>query len=510
MESLFNLFNSLHSSVTIAGIICFLIIGILSYVLIGKMDEIEKFKTSLKKMSRSFNDLDEQAKLIVRTDLELNKAQEELERRLNSLNALQKTSRLISTTLDEDEIFHRLEQPLITELGFEKSIILIFDTPENLHCRIVSGFSNEEISHIISHLIKERDILSTLKEGYPLSSTSASQEKRTKISQFFNSDYFIITPILTQDGVIGILFVGNQSGASIITEGDEELISILTHQIGQSLENAYLFEQVYRSRQELELKIQERTKQLSVALEEVNQISKTKSEFISAVSHELRTPLTSIKGYASILMSGKLGGIPQPVKDRLKKINNHSDNLVKMINDLLDISRIESGRVEMNFIKQEIPPLIENVKDLLTPQIKEKNLIFKTQISDTLPEIYLDKSHVERVLINLISNAIKFTPKKGKINIKIQLDKNDVLFSISDTGIGIKEEALDKIFDEFYRVENEINQNLKGTGLGLALAKKILEAHGGKIWVTSKINAGTIFHFTLPVKSENTSKEKVK
>ncbi|HLD70165.1 MAG TPA: HAMP domain-containing sensor histidine kinase, partial [Candidatus Omnitrophota bacterium] len=290
-----------------------------------------------------------------------------------------------------------------------------------------------------------------------------------------------------------------RSDAYAVTEGDEELISILASQIGQALENAQLFEQVYRSRQELESKIQDRTKQLAIALEEVKKVSKMKSDFISAVSHELRTPLTSIKGYASILIAGKIGEIPQQVKERLEKINKHSDNLVKMINDLLDISRIESGKVEMKFAKYNILSIVENVLDILTPQIKEKGIQLKTQIEPTAPEVTVDLSQFERVFINLLGNAIKFTPPNGTITIGAKKDQNTILFSVSDSGIGIKEEDIPKLFNEFYRVENEINQSVKGTGLGLALAKNIVEAHGGKIWVNSKQNEGTTFYFTLPV-----------
>src|SRR6185503_11879573 len=132
-----------------------------------------------------------------------------------------------------------------------------------------------------------------------------------KISEVFNVKHFVIAPILAQTLPIGIILAGNPSEAFAVTEGDEELISILGDQIGQAVENARLFEQVYRSSQDLEMKVQDRTKQLSSALEEVQAISRTKSEFISAVSHELRTPLTSIKGYASLLITGKIGTLPE-------------------------------------------------------------------------------------------------------------------------------------------------------------------------------------------------------
>ena len=185
-------------------------------------------------------------------------------------------------------------------------------------------------------------------------------------------------------------------------------------------------------------------------------------------------------------------------KFRLAKINTHSDNLVNLINELLDISRIESGRVEMKFNQCDISRMIENVHDLLTPQLKDKKINWVTDIAPDVPTLLLDSSHYERVFINLISNAIKFTPEDGTISISASLKDDMVTVCVSDTGIGISEQDIKRLFDEFYRVENKINQNVKGTGLGLALAKKIVEAHKGRIWITSEIGKGTTFHFTIP------------
>ena len=503
MNTLTNILHKIDINIVfnVIGLLAFGAVGVLVLILLGKTEQIRELKNSLNKLMRSFNDLDEQAKLIVRTDLELNKAQEELDKRLSALNALQKTSRLISTTLDINEIFRRLEKALVTELRFERSLILMFDDKKNLSDRIQSGFSKETIQNIISNFARDHALIATLKEGRIVSSFNTPRQKKEKITQFFGVENFILTPLLTQDGIIGFLFVGNQGGASIIVEGDEELISILANQIGQALENAQLFEEVFRSRQDLESKIQERTKELASALEELKKISKAKSDFVSAVSHELRTPLTSIKGYASILMTGKIGELPEQVKERLEKVNKHSDNLVGLINDLLDISRIEAGRVEMKLEKHNIPTLIENIRDLLSPQLKDKNIQLTTQLPAHIPDnLLFDHSQIERVFINLLSNAIKFTPKGGTICIKIESHPDHILCEISDTGIGIKDEDIPRIFAEFYRVDNEINQVVKGTGLGLALAKNIIEAHQGKIWVTSKVNAGTTFHFTLPLR----------
>lgn len=483
---------------TVFGIITLISIGLLVFLLINKIDQVKELKKVIKSLKISFDSLDEQSKLILKTDLELNRAQAELDKRLTSLDALQRTSRLISTTLDEDEIFRRLDKSLMFELGFNKTLVLTFDKHKILHMRVNTGFSKEAIENIKEQLIKNPIFQSVFKEGYPFSSTNSSIEKKQKASELFQTENFILSPILTQGGVIGVIFFGNQSLHEPISEADEEMASILTSQIGQSLENAQLFEEVYRSGQELELKIQDRTKQLAMALEKVQKISKTKSEFVSAVSHELRTPLTSIKGYASILLSGKLGEIPDKAKERLEKINIHSDSLVALINDLLDISRIESGRVEMSFSKTNIKGLVENVIDLLTPQIKEKNIKTLIDIAQDTPWISIDKKQIERVLINLLSNAIKYAPD-GTIKIVISHNNKAVLCQVQDTGSGIKQDDLSRIFDEFYRVENELNENIKGTGLGLSLVRNIIKAHHGKIWATSEINVGTTFHFTLPL-----------
>jgi len=218
------------------------------------------------------------------------------------------------------------------------------------------------------------------------------------------------------------------------------------------------------------------------------------------VSHELRTPLTSIKGYAAILIAGKIGEVPDAVKERLAKINFHSDNLVSLINDLLDIARIESGRQEMKFDVYKIKKVVDNVIDLLSPQMTAKGVKLQLRFAPNVEEIYVDVSHAERVLINLLSNAVKFTPSQGTVTVAVApaLDDGYATFSVADTGIGIPASEVQKLFSEFYRVENEINQNVKGTGLGLVLAKNIVQAHRGKIWVQSQVGVGTTFYFTLP------------
>jgi two-component system phosphate regulon sensor histidine kinase PhoR len=305
-------------------------------------------------------------------------------------------------------------------------------------------------------------------------------------------------PILPREGNKGFLFVGTDNPDTFITEGDEELVTILANQLGQALENARLFEKTWTAHQDLEKKVEERTRELSVVLEEVKKISKRKTDFISSVSHELRTPLTSIKGYAAILLGGKLGAVPKDVQERLERINRHSDELVHMVNDLLDISRIESGKVTMKLEPHSLTEIAAKAVDLLGVQAREKEIQIDLDLASGANNVRVDRGQIERVFINIIANALKFTPPKGKITIRSHGTDDMVQVDITDTGCGIPQNAQEAIFEEFYRVDNAINQEVKGTGLGLALVKQIIEAHQGKIWVKSKVGQGSTFSFTLP------------
>lgn len=474
----------------------------LSAVIVIKMGNIKNLQTSVKNLQRSLDEMDEQAKLIVRTDMELNKTQEELDKKVAGLYTLQKISQMISSTLEEDQVFLAIDALYLKDLGFEKACIFLWsDTEKKFLFRLNIGYTEEELKSVELHLdIQGDQYLNLIKNNHTLSSLSATENQALieKIYQVFKVHAFIIAPILPKEGNQGFLFVGTEDREITITEGDEELATVLANQIGQALENARLFEGMWNAQQGLEKKVEERTRELKTALEEVKSISKRKSDFISAVSHELRTPLTSIKGYASLLLTGKLGNIPPEVRNRLERVNRHSDELTHFVNELLDISRIESGKVIMKKEELELGPLLEEVYDLLLVQLKDKQIEFSVHIPGEANTIFADPGQIRRVFINLISNAIKFTPLKGKITIVSHPQEKYVQIDVKDTGCGIPEESQSAIFEEFYRVDNPINQEQKGTGLGLTLVKHIIEAHDGKIWVKSKVGEGSTFSFTLP------------
>jgi signal transduction histidine kinase len=477
--------------------------GYLTFTVIAKMDNIKQLQAAIDKLKKSLEEMDEQAKLIVRTDIELNRAQEELDKKISGLYALQRMSRAISTTLEENQIFKMIEANHLEDLGFEKGCAFLWSASQNKFIlQLTIGYAENDIEPIKSAVNSDKnEYLRLIANEKTISSISESTNPtaRDKITGIFNAASFVISPILLKEGNKGFLLVGTDNAEVVITEGDEELITILSNQIGQALENARLFEKTWQAQQELEKKVEERTHELTLALEEVKKINKRKSDFISSVSHELRTPLTSIKGYAAILLEEKLGALPAAVKERLERVNRHTNELVNMVNDLLDIARIESGKITLNLQPHGLKNIIAGVSDLIMIQCKNKNIELIQDIQEDLPDAIADRGQIERVFINLLGNAVKFTPLNGKITIKARANGKTAQVDISDTGIGIPPEALTMIFEEFYRVDNPINEQVKGTGLGLSLVKHIIEAHKGKIWVESKVGQGSTFSFTLPL-----------
>jgi len=478
-----------------------LIIGALAITLFSKMQRLKELDGKVAALNFSLSEMDEQAKLIMRTDIELNKTQEELDKKIAGLDTLQKLSREISTTLEEKQIFNKINNKYVEDLGFEKALAFLWRNIEKeFHLYLCLGYNQEDSEKITSTINANKNyFLDLIQNGSSASSVSIPEGflSKDKLNRLFSVHAFIICPVLTQEGDRGFIFVGTQNLETLITKGDQEFISILANQIGQTLDNARLFEKTWRSQQDLEIKVEERTRQLTQALEELKKISKRKSDFISSVSHELRTPLTSIKGYAAILLTGKLGAMPNEIKDRLEKINRHSDELVHMVNDLLDISRIESGKVDMKIETLDLKNITEKIADLFSDQFKTKNINFSSNIPQDCQKILADRSQIERVFINLVGNALKFTPQNGKIEINVKCENKITQIDVKDNGFGIPEDAQENIFEEFYRVDNAINQEVKGTGLGLPLVKNIIEAHQGKIWVKSRVGEGSTFSFTL-------------
>lgn len=228
------------------------------------------------------------------------------------------------------------------------------------------------------------------------------------------------------------------------------------------------------------------------------ELDRMKADLISIVSHELRSPLTSIKGYVDLLMAGDLGEIPAFMKSYLSIVSTNANRLAMLIDDMLDLSRIETGKLNMTFGRVDVKYLCDFVYLTLKPQAEQKPIIFQQKVQPGLA-VSGDVDRLQQALTNLVSNAIKYTPARGSVTIQAELSDGRVQISVIDTGFGITAEDQKKLFQKFFRVKTEQTRNIGGTGLGLCIAKSIVEAHEGEIRVESRPGQGSTFSMRLPL-----------
>lgn len=225
-------------------------------------------------------------------------------------------------------------------------------------------------------------------------------------------------------------------------------------------------------------------------------------EVLSLVAHELKNPLSSIRGYTDLLLSNAVGDLNPQQRQFLITIQANITRMSELIADLSDVSLVDSNRLKLEPATFSISTLVDEVTQLLLPQLDEKNLLFCTDIDKNLPEIHTDKRRISQILINLIGNAAKYTLPGGKIDFvikKVTVNKGKFIqFSVKDSGIGIKETDKQWIFQQYFRAEDAQSRDIPGTGLGLYITKRLTELLGGKIWFESEFNQGSTFYFTIP------------
>jgi len=302
----------------------------------------------------------------------------------------------------------------------------------------------------------------------------------------------LVLPVIFQKELIGIIILGKKLSGDPFYEKDVNLLSIFSNQLGIAINNAWLFE-------DLEKKVKGRTRDLKKANNELRRIDQAKTEFISVASHQLRTPLTAIKGILDMTRTGDFGRLNKIQLNYINKAFNSNERLIKLVNDLLNISRIEMGKIKLNIGEFSIDLMIKSVMEELSEQAKNKGigLILKTK-GNAKYQIRADSEQIRQVIMNLIDNAIKYT-EHGKIVARIDNLKNSLLVSIADSGRGIKQGDLKYIFNKYTRSKYESSKYIGGEGLGLYIVKKIIEAHNGSIWAESKgKNKGSVFYFKLP------------
>lgn len=296
--------------------------------------------------------------------------------------------------------------------------------------------------------------------------------------------------------------------------------NILVRTIQYAIERKRMQLALQKAHDELEIKVEERTRELSEANEllekeiierekieeEMREAMGIKSQFVSMVSHELRTPLTALKEGIRLVVQEKAGKINDEQKELLNLANRNVDRLARLINDVLDLRKLESGKMDLNFQENDINEIVKDIHDIMAPVVKSAGVNFLLELESYLPKVKCDRDKIAQVITNLVNNAIKFT-EEGDIIIGTSRKENMIQVSVSDSGCGIKKEDLPKVFREFEQLGPSRDRKTGGTGLGLAISKAIIEQHKGKIFLESEYAKGTTFYFVIPVGEQREKKE---
>ena len=286
-------------------------------------------------------------------------------------------------------------------------------------------------------------------------------------------------PLLSEDEVVGALVVNRRTPG----EFEPRVVDVLRTfgtQSALAIQNARLFRE-----------IEDKSRQLEAA-------NRHKDEFLASMSHELRTPLNAVIGFSEVLLERMFGDVNAKQEEYLQDILTSGRHLLSLINDILDLAKIEAGRMDLDMEEFDVAQAIDNAVVLVRERATRKGLTLDTRLDRTLGSLRGDQRKVKQVLLNLLSNAIKFTPEGGRVEIRAQRLDGHVEVSVSDTGIGIATEDLEAVFEEFRQVGTDYAKKHEGTGLGLTLSRKFVELHGGRIWVKSQLGQGSTFAFTLP------------
>jgi signal transduction histidine kinase len=298
------------------------------------------------------------------------------------------------------------------------------------------------------------------------------------------------------------------SGKVLSRQGEDTWTVTILHDLTETVEKSRLYEQVKRHSEELRDKVEEATAELAEQNEllrrqalELEQASAMKSQFLANVSHELRTPLNAILGYTQLMIEGVAGELNQSQEDKLGRVDANARHLLSVINDLLDIARIESGKMPIQLEPVRLAELIEEVMTEVEPLIARTSLAVSRELPGGVPDLQSDRKKVKQILLNLLSNALKFTPK-GSVDIHVGFDDSRVWTSVTDTGIGISEENQKRIFEEFAQADSSYARRAGGTGLGLSICRRLASILGGEITLVSQQGAGSTFTLLLPLAEE--------
>ena len=440
--------------------------------------ELSKSKEKLEEHSRTL-----EQKVEVRT--------RELARSVEELKALGEVSQVVSSTLDLEAVLSSIVRNAVQLSKADAGTIYEFDGAEAVFVpRTNYGVSSEFIEALRESELRvgDKTVLgqAVLKGApdqvpdlvnmpdYPLSHLSHMQKAGFRA--------VLAVPLLREDRLIGGLVVRRKKAGEFPAPVVNLLQTFATQSV-LAIENARLFRE-----------IEEKGRQLELA-------NRHKSEFLSNMSHELRTPLNAIIGFSEVLLERMFGEMNEKQEDYLKDIHSSGQHLLSLINDILDLAKVEAGRMELNPTTFDLSAAIDNALTLIRERAMHHGIALATEIDSQLGELNADERKLKQILLNLLSNAVKFTPEGGKITVGARRLRDMVEIAVNDTGIGIAPKDQAAVFEEFKQVGRDYTRKAEGTGLGLALTRKLVELHGGVMRLESEPGKGSTFSFTLPLKA---------
>ncbi len=323
-----------------------------------------------------------------------------------------------------------------------------------------------------------------------------------KLSRYFElSRIGSVTRLSTSNKSIGYLILGEKKNGNTYSAHDLQLLTLAANDLALALQNAQRYEEIQQFNATLQNKINDATRALKRTNAKLVALDDAKDEFISMASHQLRTPLTSVKGYISMMLEGDLGKISATQRQALKEAFDSSQRMVFLISDFLNVSRIRTGKFTIETSQTDLAHIVEEEIGQLKDMAGLRNQKIEYIPPKTFPTINLDENKIRQVMMNMIDNAIFYTPQEGNIKIILEKTKEEIIFKVIDNGIGVPKEAQHRLFTKFFRAENARNARPDGTGLGLFMAQKIITAQGGKIIFQSEEGKGSTFGFRFPLRT---------
>ncbi|MGH7875450.1 MAG: GAF domain-containing protein [Candidatus Binatia bacterium] len=463
--------------------------GIAIGVIFVRRTEVRPFTPAQIKLLETFADQAVIAIENVRLFKELDERTHELTRSVGELRALGEVGQAVSSTLDLETVLTRIVSHAVQLSGTDCGVIYEFDeTTEEFNLRA---------SHRMEAEVVELLRVAPIHLGEGATGKAATSRAPVQVADIANEREYtgararplltrlgyrslLSVPLLRDQQIMGGLTVWRKEAGSFSAEVVNLLQTFATQSV-LALQNARLFRE-----------IEEKSRQIEAA-------NRHKSEFLANMSHELRTPLNAIIGFSEVLQEKLFGELNEKQAEYTDDILSSGRHLLSLINEILDLSKVEAGRMDLELATFDLPLAIDNARTFVRERATKHGIALDVDIDERLGDFLGDERKIKQILLNLLSNAVKFTPEGGRIEIAARRTDGAVEISVSDTGVGIAAEDQPRIFEEFRQIGSDYAHKVEGTGLGLTLAKKFVELHGGRIWVESEVGKGSTFVFTLPL-----------